>query len=244
MEKPAFFTTEDGSPTLVTTYESGVTEKMHHFRGAFSESVYIYEPAISLALGALPSATVQICSLGLGLGYNEILAACVSLSLKKVPLRLVTFEIDPLLVNELNSYLEGRSQGEWAEAYDDIVRRSVTHFGLEAGELKSTLLNWVKMGIWQIRGPFPESLNNEDQFNSILYDAFSRKMDGPLWSEEFLKKFLDKHSAKSCAFATYAATGALKRSLKQAGYSLTKKSGFGGKKESTFAVRRFELDKT
>ena len=40
-----------------------------------------------------------------------------------------------------------------------------------------------------------------------------------------------------CYFSTYAATGNLKRALKEKGFLLEKKAGFGFKRESTFATR-------
>lgn len=239
MENLTFFRTEDGSPTLSTTYQSGVTEKMHHFRGAFSESIYIYEPAIAVALVSCPDETVQICSLGLGLGYNEIIAAGVSISTKRTPKKLVTYEIDNLLVAQLKLFLAGQLSGTWAEAYTDIFRRTADHFKIDEALLLTTLQEWVQSSLWQIRGAFPEFLPPDEKYHSILYDAFSTKMDSPLWDEGFLVAFIKNHSFSSCAFSTYAATGALKRALKANEFTLHKKQGFGGKKESTFALREF-----
>ncbi|MEO0336841.1 MAG: hypothetical protein AAF202_10620, partial [Pseudomonadota bacterium] len=70
-------TTKDGSPTLEITVE-GVNENMHNFHGAFSETDYIYGEALRWAL-ASPVPTLRVLSVGLGLGYNEIMTAAWSL---------------------------------------------------------------------------------------------------------------------------------------------------------------------
>ena len=42
-----FILTDDGSPSIRLTYSSGVSERMHHFSGAFTESIYIYHTAVA-----------------------------------------------------------------------------------------------------------------------------------------------------------------------------------------------------
>lgn len=76
-EKFIFVTTADGSPTLRFRLDNGASESeaMHSLKGALSETQYIYGTAMELALaqGFAP----KILSLGLGIGYVEILAAAV-----------------------------------------------------------------------------------------------------------------------------------------------------------------------
>jgi tRNA U34 5-methylaminomethyl-2-thiouridine-forming methyltransferase MnmC len=229
--------TEDGSPSLSTTYDSGITERMHHFRGALTESVYVYLPAIEWALKNRRSAPCHVMSLGLGLGYNELLAAGAAVR-AAADLTITTFEIDPELRGNFTRWLTGTlSDPEWAALYDSVGAATAKALDLRPEDLKAAARELIESGVWRIRGAFPESLDAHDRFHAILYDAFSAKMDGPLWREENLLAFLQRHAAPACAFATYAANGALKRALKGAGFRREFKAGFGGKKESTFAER-------
>lgn len=229
-----FVTTEDGSLSLATTYENGICEKMHHFRGALSESIYIYEPAINWILQQnLPQ--VHIMSLGLGLGYNEFIAAAVAAKLPSPPkIQLTTFEIDLDLKTHFIEWLYGRPDA-WTEQYDQILNLIANHYAITAKTLKSTLCDWHQLEHWKLQGAFPQTLPQSDQYHAVMYDAFSRKMDEMLWQESFLSEFLRHNVARPAAFATYASTGNLKRALKTNGFEWQHKSGFGGKKESTLA---------
>ncbi|NJL25980.1 MAG: hypothetical protein HC902_12985 [Calothrix sp. SM1_5_4] len=68
-------TTKDGSPTLAFRREDGYVEKMHHADGAVSESFYIYGEALEICRRNIgPGEPVRAISVGLGLGYNELIA--------------------------------------------------------------------------------------------------------------------------------------------------------------------------
>ncbi len=231
--------TEDGSPSIVTTYENGVTEKMHHFRGALTESIYVYVPAVEWSFTKHPCPSVM--SLGLGLGYNELLtvAAAIRHCLAN-QMTLVTFESDEGLKDHFKNWLLNIAVTPLDATYTQIIEQIAQAENVSPEILKSSAAALLKAGLWSIRGSFPEELTDADRFGAILYDAFSSKMDGPLWSEELLKHFLMKHAAPECAFATYASTGALKRALKANGFQIQSKSGFGGKKECTFSIRDLE----
>ena len=88
MQNNKFFSQEitaDGSPTLKST------EKMHHWAGAASETIYIYGDAVSLAQQKLNSAEIQYLVLGLGLGYIEMMIALMTdFKFKKI----LSFEIN------------------------------------------------------------------------------------------------------------------------------------------------------
>ena len=228
--------TEDGSPSLLTTYASGVVERMHHFRGALTESLYIYLPAIEWSFANCTTPVVM--SLGLGLGYNELLTVAAWLkSSSSNPLRLVTFENDVELKEHFTSWLLERNSTELDSTYQVVLTQTAAAMKIDPAALKLKTRVLFTDGSWEIRGAFPETLRSEDRFHAILYDAFSAKMDEPLWSEDQLTGFLNAHAAPHCALATYAAKGSLKRALKANGFTLQPKGGFGGKKESTFATR-------
>lgn len=232
------FITGDGSPTLVSTTDENYTEKMHHSGGAWSETLYIYLPAMKTAT---QSGHLHLMSLGLGLGYNEIIAATLHLkAYKDLPLSIVSFEISEQLRMEFLSFFESDSLKEpnmFSQCYQAIVKLCADEFQIDAHEIKSYISKLLQTGQLQVRQAYPESLTAKDQFNCILYDAFSNKMNPELWTEEFLKGHLGKISEEKCVFSTYAATGTVKRALKFLGFQKIERPGFSGKRDSSFYLR-------
>lgn len=230
-----FVQTEDGSPSLATTYENGVCEKMHHFRGALSESLYIYEPALRWVFEQRSATQFHVMSLGLGLGYNELICAALATSLSlTAQTQMTTYEIDSDLKTHFVNWLT-TDVDDWKPQLDQITSSLATHYSLAPGAIKQTLKSWFEQKQWILFGAFPQCLPSSQRYNVIMYDAFSRKMDEELWQEKFLTQFLCDNTQAPTAFATYASTGNLKRALRQNRFQLQPKTGFGGKKESTLA---------
>jgi hypothetical protein len=77
-----FFVVETADGSLTACFGEG--ETMHSLRGAFNETVYIYGTALDRARSAATrssqlSFSPRTLSLGLGLGYVEILSAAYAL---------------------------------------------------------------------------------------------------------------------------------------------------------------------
>ncbi len=256
--------TGDGSPTL-RLKDNHRNEIMHHSQGAYTETLTIYGKALQEAtrlvsgLATTPSpeaahsATpnsikLRVLSLGLGVGYNEMLVACMVGA--KLDL-LWTFESSTELVDHFVQWLQTSERGQathsgpqdqWNQLYNEASEKFRCGFtGLQANTIPLQLANLLACGKWQIKGQLDgSSLSSSPpttDFHCLLYDAFSNRTSPELWTEDFLNLFIQKFAAKTCAFATYAATGALKRALKQNGFEVLKTPGFAGKRESTLAIR-------
>lgn len=229
-------TTGDGSYSLSIANSTGYVEKMHHAAGAMSESLYIYGSAIEMVFEKRWPA--RILSLGLGLGYNEFLSAAYALKFGASPstCALYSFETEPVLTESLLKWLNG-GVSPFNELYDDIVKRAETAMGISATAIRDWLREANATKSWDIRGAFPDQAGGVERITCVLYDAFSNKMTEELWSEPFLVETMKRMTADNCVFATYAATGALKRALRSLGFQQLEKPGFAGKRESTMAVR-------
>ncbi|MCB0411619.1 MAG: hypothetical protein KDD22_03790 [Bdellovibrionales bacterium] len=234
-----FVRTQDGSPSLVLSSEIGVEEWMHNSFGAFEESVFIYGAALEKAFEwHLPR--YEVFSLGLGLAYNEFIAASLALKLgTSSSVFIESYETVAPLREFIVNYLERRSVPEgFQHAYDWIAEACTKRFEIQRQELLSLLLEWKQSNQWQIKEGFhPSNFQSCTRFHVFLYDAFSRKMNPELWTEESLQKFLLDHSQIPAIFATYAATGALNRALKANEFVLLDQPGFAGKRQSTMAIR-------
>lgn len=224
--------TADGSPSLkYGLSEAG--EGMHHSGGAWSETRQIYGRLIGPVL-ALEKP--RFLSLGLGLGYNEILIADEGLRQERDNWFCVSYEADPFLSRSLLAFLRGEGLGERQNTYDRILSGVA-----EPGLVREALLRAHREQRWilqealtpQTRAPFP--------VHGFLWDAFSQKTSPPLWSEEFLTVFLEETAdSQAAGLSTYACIGSLKRALRKNGFTVRIEPGFQGKRHSTLAWRGFE----
>ena len=229
------YLTGDGSPTLSFKRADGYVEKMHHAGGAISERFYLYHEALLQLLSY--SWRPEILSMGLGLGYNELISIG-QLGISGVEdFKLWSFESRADLRDEFVSWLENPQATPLTEIYHKVLSLIATKLTLSPEQL----FTWAKQAYrarrFEILGSFPEQLRPETKVNLVFYDAYSNKMDPELWTEDGLVNSL--RSALNCRaiFTTYAATGALNRALKELGFRLCHKPGFSGKRESTLAIR-------
>jgi tRNA U34 5-methylaminomethyl-2-thiouridine-forming methyltransferase MnmC len=175
-------------------------------------------------------------SVGLGLGYNEILIACEALQAEKTPTKILSYEKQQFLMTGFQDWLKG-NETALTPTYNKILELFAKHYHLEASLVKSELLKFYELSILEFPGPLDANSSLSEQ-NGILFDAFSRKTSESLWDEVFLFYFFNAASAKTCTVATYACTGALKRVLKNLNYVLDIRKGYGKKRQSLFAHRK------
>lgn len=238
--------TADGSLTA----RLGESETMHSLRGAFNETVYIYGTAFEVAQNELGIEEPTVFSLGLGLGYVEILSAALALKTGFKP-RGESFE----LIEDLNTSFD-----RWArkkplaqnqtsppaafvppEIYDQIAIRTceATKSDLVTLDtLRTSIGNALEEESWTLSGPLTPQTEITKKFNCVAFDAFSSKSTPELWTREFLDHFLTTACAEACVLSTYACTGNLKRALVDAGFELRIREGYASKRDSTLAVRK------
>ncbi len=231
-------------------------EIMHHSGGAWSETRYVYGEVIEAALQTIPlSEKMRVLSIGLGLGYNELLVSSLALKYQRI-IELDSFEKDPFLQNSFLRFIQGP---QWGKSLEQGLKKNPP----EVEEIYELILKYVSGGdrapVFFLRKLKEEanfrclgSLSSrwvEDSFvsddanryNLILYDAFSSKTSPELWSENFLTGFIRAVSRKNCLFSTYACTGGLKRSMRQNGFEVFQRKGFQGKRNSLMASRGLSL---
>jgi len=222
-------TTEDGSPSLVF-HTSEDKQMMHSFKGAYSETEYIYGAAIDKIIHLQKP---KIISIGLGFGYCE-LTVLVRL-MQHSHYQIITYESEADLKQALISYLQGE-ETEYTKQYVQIFSRYEEAYSLSTGSLKKVLLHAYESEKWLLRESF-DFQQTDELYNAILFDPFCSRFHAAVWEEKSLHTWLQHMAADSCVFSTYAAKGDLKRSLKELGFTLEKRPGFGLKRESTLAYR-------
>lgn len=252
------FTTADGSPTLVFKRADGYVEKMHHTGGALAESLYIYHQALEITLKA--GLKPRVLSLGLGLGYNELISLAEFERAGISDFAVYSFEALPILRESFQSWAEGKSDSAITKVMEQTALMVSTAMGISYASLRELSAKSLANRRLQLLGPYPDALSDVQTdfvemqrgpekggfgpsglargiFNTVYYDAYSNKMDPHLWAEDVVTGRLGPLLSPDCALATYAATGALNRSLKALGFRLIPKAGFQGKRQSTLGIR-------
>ena len=221
--------TGDGSPTL---RHKLLGESMHHSHGAAAETWYIYGQVMQQVLQAAASEdrTMQICNVGLGLGYIEM--AFASLNHNCQDFQFDSFETVQDLQKNFKSWYQ-QSVGEWDQVYAlACTKLSCAGVAISEPALKAQLQ------LSQIN--YHDDILNFTQgrqWNIVCFDAFSKKSGENLWTKTFFDKFLGNFTASDCVFTTYACTSILNEALINNNFTLIKRSGFSGKRECTLAVR-------
>lgn len=233
-----FETTADGSRTVRIGAGENVSEAMHSLKGAFSETAYIYGHAVETCLNR--GFATNVMSMGLGLGYVELLSAGLFLKHgREFDGRGESFEIVPELRTWFRAWLLGIDvvPDEFAQTYQDIAERVSRQVDVPTTRIFKYLAGLVRDGRWKISSELSAQTVFGDRFGCICFDAFSSKTTPSLWTEEFLNDFFSRSAAPGCVLSTYACTGALKRSLRAQGFDVQIREGFSSKRDSTFAVR-------
>jgi tRNA U34 5-methylaminomethyl-2-thiouridine-forming methyltransferase MnmC len=245
-DRIVIFQTADGSPTAAFREAQGPTEFMHNTLGAFTESIYNYGTALELAQNNNNN-PLHILSVGLGLGYNECIAASQTL-LKPARRRteeisLTSFESQSFLVENFLAWLEELPRGVlWPQVYGQILKYCSQYYKIPESRIKDRLLNWRQQDRWKINGSLNEAFLHRQKYNVIFFDAYSSHSSPELWSSSLLEPLLKQHCTEACVFSTYACRGELKRLLKNQGFQILRRPGFGEKRESTLALRSPSID--
>lgn len=255
-------TTGDGSPTLrltKTIFGEKPPESMHHSGGAAAETEQIYGPIAKHLFNRAfcqQGFSSRFLSVGLGLGYIEMMLAREALFAPKTPLDfLLSFESEPDLRRFFLDWVFDREIPQSCQTtYDRVAHFVLKESPWTSAQIKKQLQLWYTQKHWQLEGRLETQVvtqvetqaepyiqiaeaTAQGRFSGIFYDAFSAKTSEGLWSEVFLVKFLERFADKSCLLSTYACLGPLKRALKRQNFEMIKRDGFCGKRNSTFAYR-------
>lgn len=243
--------TADGSDSLLyrTIAATEWTEPMHSSKGAWSETLFVYEPALRESLGRIKNdETWCVASVGLGLGYNELICAALALkaNLPSRQLKLTSFESQMVFRNAfVGVFGHPHSQNlpqALLNAYEratsficDFVGISTTNFRTYVSELL-TLNSLELQGAFEGASIFTGTHVN-NLHGCVLFDAFSPESSPDLWTPDILMHLVDSLCGKNCIFASYASRTVLKKILRERGFTLEKFPGFAGKRERTYARR-------
>lgn len=228
--------TADGSPSLRLLEKDGSCgETMHSTKGAFSETRYVYSPAIEMCLESFSDVkSPNFLSVGLGLGYVEMAIASEVLKRNLQNCFLRSFEIDTDLTAQIQSWCRSN---ENFQIYSSIAQLFEQELCLLPGSIQRFLGHQLKTSQWTFFVDLRDFKHITEKFHCILFDAFSQTQEKEVWEKGFLCEFIDHLAAERCVFATYASTSILKGILESRGFRNLNRPGFAGKRECTLQVR-------
>jgi len=218
-------TTEDGSHTL---YVPELNEHYHSFHGAVTESecVYIRNGFLKAVSGGI--SCVNILEVGFGTGLNALLTFYASGKLQK-PVYYYAIEPYPISQDSMKQLnfdriLEESNAGDILA----LMHQSLKDDNSFWGDLFRFRLDNTRIEEFKFKKAF---------FNLIYFDAFSPDVQPEMWSSDIFMNMYDL-LAENGILVTYCAKGAVKRILRDIGFSVEGLPGPPRKREVLRAVKR------
>lgn len=219
MLKREIHTTQDGSKTI---YLPEWNEHYHSKHGALQEAEHVF---IVNGLNLIQNEAINILEFGFGTGLNALLTMLCSNknieyhSLEKYPLttqEALKMEYPYLFATGFNERTETEIKNLFISLHDAGWEKQ--HIITETFSLK------------KIQCDFRTAALTPDFYNLVYFDAFGKRVQPELWSEEIFSEIYQSLKNKGL-LTTYACNGDTKRALQKVGFKVEKKPGPPGKRE-------------
>ena len=215
--------TDDGSHSLELL---GKDEHYHSTYGAVQESLHVF---IWHGLHNVPvkESPLSILEVGFGTGLNTLLTLIESQRMG-IQVNYYTLEPFPLVKEEfelLNYPLI--LKGEASEQSFLIMHQC--QWEKETEILKGFIFQKSMAGLLEARMP-------RGKFDLVYFDAFGPDTQPGLWRQEVFEKVMNV-MCPGGILVTYSAKGAVRRALKECGFSIERLPGPPGKREMTRAIK-------
>lgn len=162
----------------------------------------------------------HIAELGFGTGLN--LLATLAAHVGRGRLHYTSFEAFPMSAPDMARALS---------AFPELGE--IAHSMLEQWGSGARTLQFPNLTARVIVGDARETLPAWDGLADAWFlDGFSPAKNPELWSPDMMRE-VARHTATSGTLATYTAAGHVRRSLAEAGFSVTRQPGYGRKRHMT-----------
>ena len=207
--------TADGSHTL---YVPELNEHYHSINGAVQESLHVF---INAGLNFVSKDFIKILEVGFGTGLNALLSLIeAEKQNKKIYYESIEpYPIEPEIWQNLNyatksaDYFVSLHTAEWNKEM-----KITEHFTLKK---LNVLLN---------------DYQTLQKFDLIYFDAFAPDIQPELWSKAVFDKMYNSLNVGG-VLVTYSSKGLVKQNLRDAGFTVTRLKGAGGKRHMVRAVK-------
>lgn len=211
--------TSDGSHTL---YMPDMDEHYHSVNGAIQESEHVF---IEAGLHRLSKKEIRVLEIGFGTGLNAFLTLLDSMQ-TDVNITYYSMELYPLdtaLVQNLN-YGKVLCAGE----EDLFMALHEAPWNQSASITPNFTLHKMKGDCSQAELP--------NEIDLVYFDAFAPDKQPEMWNQELFNKLYFRMNAGGI-LTTYCAKGAVRRTMKESGFSVERIPGPPGKREMLRATK-------
>ena len=205
--------TNDGSYTLRNEYFG---ETYHSINGAVSESLHIF---INLGLRNFKDSEISILEIGYGTGLNAMLTFIENMQLGN-KIKYHSIEKYPIAESDFMEFATRTVQ-----ITNKISDETLHKFG--NGWNKEIEIS-DKFDLLKQSVDFNE-FTPDRNYDLIYFDAFSPDTQPEMWSEENLRKIIDK-LVPDGIFVTYCSKGIVKQTLRNLGLTVKRMPGPAGKR--------------
>ena len=217
---PVLRSTKDGSHTV---YIKKLDEHYHSLFGAVTESTHVF---IDAGLKISTGNQINLLEMGFGTGLNAILTLASTIGSGR-NIHYTAYEKHPLgkdIFSSLNyaSFLEEKNT-----KYFNLMHE--VPWNREATIIEEFRLLKIEADIC--------SLDIQNKFDLVYFDAFAPDKQPELWSTEIFNKiFLSMRPGS--ILTTYSSKGQIRRNLQEAGFLVEKIPGPPGKHDMTRAFKK------
>ncbi|WP_377296437.1 tRNA (5-methylaminomethyl-2-thiouridine)(34)-methyltransferase MnmD [Rhizobium sp. SGZ-381] len=168
----------------------------------------------------------RIGELGFGTGLNfcETLRQWKLFAPSSASLHFTSFELYPMAGSDID-----RALAHWPQINQE--RQALVALWPDVREGSITLQMEPNVHLTVVCGPAENTVAKVDTgFDAWFLDGFAPSRNPAMWSPELMQAVFDKTSPGG-SFATYAAAGFVRRNLQAAGFAVSRRPGFAGKRE-------------
>ena len=218
----SLITTNDGSHSFYSE-KFGVT--YHSKFGALTESAHVFIAA-GLRYKAVVQREIHILEAGFGTGLNAWMS-WLEAEKRNLQVHYSGLELYPVPLEDIASlnYPELLQVPERNEDFLNLHRCS-----WEDRHTLSEHFSFQKIG-----API-ETFEADEAFDLIYFDAFAPQAQEELWTEAVMRRMY-RSLRPDGALVTYCAKGDVKRTMRQAGFTVERLQGPPGKREMTRALK-------
>ncbi len=206
--------TADGSTSI---HLPELNESYHSKHGAIQEAQHVF---IKNGLDLFQNQTISILEIGFGTGLNAFITLLESPK-RQLTIHYTGVEAYPVTLPEVQAmnYVAELHAQDQASLFEQMHK--------SAWEQLIPLSPFFSLCKRQQR---IQDIVDEGTFNLIYFDAFGYRVQPELWSDEIFRKMYAALMSNG-VLVTYAATGAVRRSMLAAGFTVEKLAGPPGKRE-------------
>ena len=212
--------TADGSTSI---HLPDWNESYHSKHGAIQEAQHVF---IKNGMDLFQNQSLSILEIGFGTGLNAFITLLESPK-RQLTIQYTGVEAYPVTLLEVQAmnYVAELHAHNQAHLFDEL------HSCAWEKEVVLTPTFYLTKRQQRI-----QDIQDKQQFDLIYFDAFGYRVQPELWSDEIFQSMYSALKPNG-VLVTYAATGAVRRSMLAAGFTVEKLAGPPGKREMLRATK-------